>query len=157
MNKFVLIFTLFLLTFMIFAKEVPATNQAIANALPGDHIIRVSGEKVVLRQADIDYAKRQIGLSSVPDTPNITQKPKANNSSFEYGGLIIFLLIVVVIIVIIGISVSNITTTVAKNSGMSEEDAKKVGTSAGLLAGAAATFAAAALLGKAGEFGKKKK
>ena len=160
MKKIFLVLVLFLMAFTVFAREVPATNQGIANASPGDHIIRANGERVILRQADIDYARRQLGLSTAPVTQNRSQQSTANmantqnrttsNSGSEYGGLVIFLLIVVVIAIIIGKCVSNITTTVAKNSGMNENDAKKVGNSAGVLAGTAATIAAAALLGKSG-------
>lgn len=83
-------------------------------------------------------------------TNNSSSIKSSTSSDNSIGIIVIFLLVVVGIIIIIGVSVSNITTTVAKNSGMSDEDAKKVGASAGVLAGTAATIATAVLLGKSG-------
>ena len=54
------------------ARQVPSTNQGIASASPGDYIIRSSGEKVILSQADINYARNQ--LSS-----NLTNRSTSNN------------------------------------------------------------------------------
>jgi len=122
----------------IYAKEVPANNQSIANASPGDYIFRSNGEKVILTQVDIDYARQKLGLTS-------TQNSNGSSANSNSTGIIIILLVVVGIIIVIGVCVSNITTAVAKNSGMDEESAKKVGASAGVLAG----IAAAILLGKA--------
>jgi len=130
---------LFLMSAFIYAKEVPANNQGIANASIGDHIFRSNGEKVVLTQVDIDYARQKLGLAT-------TQNSNGSSTNSNSTGIIILLVVVVGIIVVIGVCVSNITTTVAKNSGMNEEDAKKVGASAGVLAG----IATAVLLGKAG-------
>jgi hypothetical protein len=48
------------LQILIFAEQVEATNKGIANALPGDYIIRENGDKVILNQTDIDYAKKSI-------------------------------------------------------------------------------------------------
>jgi nitrate reductase gamma subunit len=64
--------------------------------------------------------------------------------------LMVVLLVVVGVIIVIGVCVSNITTAVAKNAGMDEKSAKKVGASAGVLAGTAAAIGAAVLLGKSG-------
>ena len=157
MKKFLLLFTLLIVTFSVYARQVDNSNQGIANASPGDHIIRSNGQRVVLTQNDINYARSQLGLSTntqnrpaQSQTASNTQNRAAQSSNSDYGPFLIFLLVVVVIIIIIGVSVSNITTTVAKNSGMYEDDAKKVGASAGVLAGTAAAIAAAALLGKAG-------
>ena len=166
MKKTIFTLVFLLITIMIYAKEVPANNRGIANASPGDYIIRSSGERVILKQADIDYARRQLGMTSTQNTQNrpvttnsssSTRTSTSSNSGSEYGGIIIFLLVVVGIIIVIGVSVSNITTTVAKNSGMNDEDAKKVGASAGVLAGTAAAIGAALLLGKSGGFKSNKK
>jgi hypothetical protein len=138
MKKMVFIL-LFLMTAFIYAKEVPANNQSIANASVGDYIFRSNGEKVVLTQVDIDYARQKLGSAS-------TQNSSGASTNSNSTGIIIFLVVVVGIIVVIGVCVSNITTTVAKNSGMDEKDAKKIGASAGVLAG----IATAVLLGKAG-------
>ena len=154
MKKFVLIFALLLVALSVYARQVENSNRGIANASPGDHIIRSNGQTVILSQDDINYARRQLGLpittNTQSQTSSNTQNRSAQSNNSDYGPLIIFLLVVVVIIIIIGVSVSNITTTVAKNSGMDEGDAKKVGASAGVIAGTAAAIAAAALLGKAG-------
>jgi len=144
----------FILSISVFAKEVPSNNQGVANASPGDYIFRSNGEKVILSQTDIDYARRQLGLLTTQKTQtnassnNTTSSVSSTNSSTNT--FIVLILIVVGIIIVIGVCVSNITTTVAKNSGMDEESAKKVGNSAGVLAGTAAAIGAALLLGKAG-------
>ncbi len=161
MKRTIFIMVLLLISIFIYAKEVPANNQGIANASPGDYIIRPSGEKVVLKQADIDYARKQLGLTTTQNTQNRASSSSSSNSSSarsgassnDSSGMILFLFIVgvIVVIIVIGVCVSNITTTVAKNSGMDEESAKKVGASAGVLAGTAAAIGAALLLGKAGE------
>jgi hypothetical protein len=94
------------------------------------------------------------------DVRQLNQNSNSNNtysssrSNDSTGPIVVLLLIVVGVIIIIGVCVSNITTTVAKNSGMDEEAAKKVGASAGVLAGTAAAIGAALLLGKAGEVKK---
>jgi hypothetical protein len=153
MKKIFFILFIFISVF-VYAKEVPSSNQGIANASPGDYIFRSSGEKVVLSQIDIDFARRQLGLTSTQNTQN--RVSSSNNSTSSESStdsnniLIVLFLIVVGIIIVIGVCVSNITTTVAKNSGMDDESAKKVGKSAGVLAGTAAAIGAAILLGKAG-------
>jgi hypothetical protein len=52
---FILIFVF--LPFLMFAEQVEATNKGIANASPGYYIIRENGDKVILNQSDIDYAR----------------------------------------------------------------------------------------------------
>ena len=54
------------LPLLIFAEQIEATNRAIANASPGDYIIRENGDKIILNQSDIDYAKNQLGLNVAP-------------------------------------------------------------------------------------------
>ena len=81
MNKTIFILALLFLSILVYAREVPATNQGIANALPGDYIIRSSGEKVILSQADIDYARKQLGLT----TTTTQNRPAASNSSNSTG------------------------------------------------------------------------
>ena len=164
MKKAIFITLFILISIIAYSREVTANNYGIANASPGDYIIRSSGEKVILKQSDIDYARRQLGISTSQSTPNRTlsqnnssSSRSASSSNSDAGTLIIIILVVVIIVVIIGKSVSNITTTVAKNSGMNYEDAKKIGTSAGVLAGTAAAIGAAALLGKAGGLKSDKK
>jgi hypothetical protein len=63
-GKVFFIIILFLVGTSCFAKEVEATNFGIANATAGDYIIRSSGQKIILKQGDIDYAKRQIVIQS---------------------------------------------------------------------------------------------
>jgi hypothetical protein len=157
MKKVIVVIALLLLSASIFAQNrVEATNRGISNARPGDYIIRSNGQRVTLSQGDIDYARRQLG-QSVTRTQNSTQsRPAATNTnrtsspSNSSGGIVIFLLVVVGVIIVISVCVSNITTTVAKSSGMDEKSAKKIGTSAGVLAGTAAAIGAAVLLGKSG-------
>ena len=133
-NRTILITLLLLLSILTYAGEVSATNQGIANANPGDYIIRSSGEKVVLKQADIDYARGKLGLpvghsNQSSQSYSSSSTPKAKTNTGESA------LVIIGILVVIGVSVSNITTAVAKNSGMDDESAKKVGKSAGVLAG----------------------
>jgi len=155
MKKTVFTTVFLLISIFIYAREVSASNQGIANASPGDYIIRSTGEIVELKQADIDYARRQLGFTTHESiqsgSPSSNNNRSDNYSNSNNTVILVFLLIVVGIIIIIGICVSNITTTAAKNSGMDEESAKKVGVSAGVLAGTAAAIGAAILLGKAGE------
>jgi hypothetical protein len=64
MKKTFFIIILFLVGMSCFPKEVEATNFGIANASSGDYIIRSNGQIIILRQGDIDYAKRQLGIQS---------------------------------------------------------------------------------------------
>jgi nitrate reductase gamma subunit len=98
------------------------------------------------------YSFRYLG-NGTWDVKKISRTSSISSTSNDSTGLIIVLLLVAVgVIIIIGKCVSNITTEVAKNSGMDEKSAKKVGASAGVLAGTAAAIGAAALLGKAGGY-----
>jgi len=155
MKKTIFTIVFLLISILIYAKEVSANNQGIANASPGDYIIRSTGEMVVLKQADIDYARRHLGFTTNESiqsrSPSSNNNRSDNYSNSNNSMILVFLLVVVGIIVIIGVCISNITTAVAKNSGMDEKSAKKVGASAGVLAGTAAAIGAAILLGKAGE------
>ena len=45
---------------------VENSNEGIANAKPGDKIIRKDGTEITLTQGDIDWAKSQIGNNSTP-------------------------------------------------------------------------------------------
>ena len=65
---YIIIFLLF--TVYVYAEQVDATNYGIANASPGDYIIRQNGEIVVLKQADIDYAKKQLSLNNIQNKPS---------------------------------------------------------------------------------------
>jgi hypothetical protein len=96
-------------------------------------------------------------------TWDVRQLSKNTNSGSAYsskisndssGLIVVFLLVVVGVIIIIGVCISNITMAIAKNSGMDEESAKKVGASAGVLAGTATAIGIGLLLGKAGEVKK---
>jgi hypothetical protein len=94
-------------------------------------------------------------------TWDVKQLSQTSNSSTSYNSGnssgFIFILIIIGVIIVIGVCVSNITTTVVKNSGMDDESANKVGKSAGVLAGIAAAIGAAILLGKAGGVKPKRK
>lgn len=52
-------------------KQVDNTNEAVANAQPGDWLIRTSGEKVVLSQEDIDWAKDAVAGTDYPSDERI--------------------------------------------------------------------------------------
>ena len=102
MNKIVKLFlVLLLLSSMVYAREVPNTTQGVANAVPGDHIIRANGQRVVLTQNDIDHARRQLGLrpsQNIQTTQNTQNRPSpapANNprTNFNLFNTIIFILI----------------------------------------------------------------
>ena len=157
MKKIFLIFAFFLIAFTACANEIPATNRDIANASPGDHIIRADGERVVLQQSDIDYARQQLELQDDPDAQDRPQSRfsnirarMANNIFINNLGMVILLIVTIGLIVTSGKCVSNITAAIAKNSGMDDRDTKKVGISAGVLALIAATITAAALFHKYG-------
>jgi hypothetical protein len=64
MWKAIFIIILFLSGICCFAKEVEATNSGIANAAVGDYIIRSNGQKIILKQGDINYAKKQLEKQS---------------------------------------------------------------------------------------------
>ena len=51
----------------------------------------------------------------------------------EIGIVVITLIVIIGIIIVIGVCISNITTIVAKNSGMDEASAKKLGKNVGTL------------------------
>lgn len=105
------------------------------------------------------YSFRYLGngywdINQLGQTAN--RRTAGSSTKDKSSGLVVVILIIIVgIIIIIGKCVSNITTAVAKNSGMDEASAKKVGASAGMLAGTAAAIGAAALLGKAGGYKNK--
>ncbi|MCL2832394.1 MAG: hypothetical protein FWD78_04415 [Treponema sp.] len=124
MKRTIFILFLALITIFLNAREVSNNNQAIAYAVPGDYITRSSGERLVLKQSDIDYARKQLGLTTPQNTQNRTPSTGSYTQSSSYassaptdtgsGPLVILILVVVVIVIIIAKSVSNITTTVAK-------------------------------------------
>jgi hypothetical protein len=97
-NIFLIIIFIFS-SFLIFAEQVEPTNNGIANASPGDYIIRENGDKVILNQADIDYAKNQLGLNitpvnQYPVNQYTERKPNEqySDSRFNYFFIIIFII-----------------------------------------------------------------
>jgi hypothetical protein len=84
----------------IFADEVVATNNGIANASPGDYIIRENGDKVILNQADIDYAKKQLGLNIAPVNQYTARTSNQENSGSSYFFILIFIIGIGVFILI---------------------------------------------------------
>jgi len=101
-NIFLILFYLLLIV-NIYAEQVESTNRGISNASPGDYIIRSTGEKVILNQSDIDYARKQLGLDD-----NVIQRTQIskynNNIQYEYYSeynLFIGIIIVVVIFIFI--------------------------------------------------------
>jgi hypothetical protein len=79
-------------SFLLFAEQVEATNNGIANASPGDYIIRGNGDKVILNQTDIDYAKKQLGLNVTPENQYTEKEPDEKYSGFSYIFIIIFII-----------------------------------------------------------------
>jgi hypothetical protein len=45
-------------------QQVENTNRGVANAQRGNYIIRLNGQRVVLNQGDINYARWQLGIST---------------------------------------------------------------------------------------------
>lgn len=68
-------FSLFLVI-SISAIQVEASNKAISQASPGDYIIKMNGDIVYLKQADIDYAKEKL-------KPKVVQKNQSTTYSSE--------------------------------------------------------------------------
>jgi len=106
MKKTFLILIYLLLIVNIYAEQVESTNRGISNALPGDYIIRSTGEKVILNQADIDYARELLKLDS--NVIQQTQKSQYNNNIQNKSYLVYnsFIGIIIVIIVIFIIKLS---------------------------------------------------
>jgi hypothetical protein len=91
---------LFILTAIYcYARQVGASNSSIANALPGDYIIRSNGNKVILKQTDIDYARRQLGLNTVKTNQNSQTSP--NKVSSKMDPFLKFVLTVIGVIILI--------------------------------------------------------
>jgi len=83
-NRYILLFFFLLFSILVYAdSEVSNTNQGISNASPGDYIIRSDGQKVVLTQADIDYARRQLGITTI-EQDNQDVLPSPNDSSSNH-------------------------------------------------------------------------
>jgi hypothetical protein len=83
-GKKIFIIILLLLGINCFAKEVKATNFDIANASIGDYIIRSNGQKIILKQGDIDYAKRQFGIKL---SQSLRVLPSTKESRAENGDI----------------------------------------------------------------------
>jgi hypothetical protein len=105
MKKIAIFMLFFISVLYIYADQVEATNSGVANASPGDYIIRADGEKIILKQADIDYARKQLGLNVIQEN-NYYRKTNSNKSlleeySFENIVLIFFGIVLLIIILII--------------------------------------------------------
>jgi hypothetical protein len=82
-----------------YARQVNASNSSIANASPGDYIIRSNGTRVVLKQTDIDYARRQLGLNAVKTNQN-SQKI-SNKVPSKMDPFLEFVLVVIGIVILV--------------------------------------------------------
>ena len=114
MSKIFFIIGLLLLSVSVYAQQqVEATNHGIANARPGDFIIRSNGQRVSLNQGDIDYARRQLGLSTTQNSqprqssPNVSSSANyssnsSSNSSGNYTLIIVLGIIHIIITICIG-------------------------------------------------------
>jgi len=98
-NIFFIIFVF--LPFLLFAEQVEATNKGIADASPGDYIIRENGDKVILNQADIDYAKNQLKLNVTQENQYTSKKSNEEYSSSVCSYVFIIILIISIVVFII--------------------------------------------------------
>jgi len=107
---------------LAYTREVDSTNRGIADASPGDYITMSNGTKYVLNQGDIDYARKQLGLSTT-----INRQIRTNNTTnasspimnFISNFIIMFLVGIIIVIFVewqigkaIGKSLSKETGTV---------------------------------------------
>jgi hypothetical protein len=102
MKKSFVILVYFLLIVNIYAEQVEPSNRGISNAFPGDYIIRENGDKVILNQADIDYARNQLRLNVAAENQYIAKKSneKHSGSGFSYFFVIIFIICIGVFLLI---------------------------------------------------------
>jgi hypothetical protein len=70
-----------------YKRQVDATNDGIANGVPGDYIIRSNGKTIVLNQGDIDYAKRQLGIAKSTNNRSITNHSPNRAENGDYYGI----------------------------------------------------------------------
>ena len=61
--------------------EVENSHEGVAGAKPGDTITRKNGDVIVLKQADIDYAKAQLGNNGNDGTGNTNGNSGTGNNS----------------------------------------------------------------------------
>ena len=119
MNKTIFLLVFILLSVIVYAQQqVSGTNQGIANARPGDYIIRSNGQRVVLNQGDIDYARGQLGMSTnrtnqnrLPQQNTYSPNDYSPSSSSCVGGNFTLIIIIVLVVHII------ITICIAKAKG----------------------------------------
>ena len=122
MKNISLIILFAILPIFLFAEQVEANNKGIANASPDDYIIRENGDKVILNQADIDYAKNQLKLSITQVNQYTAKKSNEEYSSSDFSSFFIFL-------IIIGISIFLIFKNLFKGnySNNNQDNNKKQG------------------------------
>ena len=84
-----------LISALAYAREVQNTNRGIANAVPGDHIIRSNGQRVILNQGDINHARRQLGLTTSPNRAQVSnnQRSRSATNSFDPLPLVTILIL----------------------------------------------------------------
>jgi hypothetical protein len=71
-----LIILLFFLSVPVYSEEVPNTHQGVADAAAGDHLFRLDGTRIVLIQADIEYAWRILNTLNTVDKQEAAQVPE---------------------------------------------------------------------------------
>ena len=64
-------------------KQIGNTNKDVANAQVGDYIIRKDGSTYVLKQADIDWAKKKFAPAQPTTTQTETQPQPATQASAQ--------------------------------------------------------------------------
>jgi superfamily I DNA and/or RNA helicase len=107
-NKYFYLLVFFFIVVNIFPQQqVDATNNAIANASPGDFIIRTNGDKVVLNQTDIEYAKKQLALNVELENKSDEQMQTSNKNIFQINPKMIMIIIISAIILILIIFINS--------------------------------------------------
>jgi hypothetical protein len=102
MKRVVFIIFFYLLAIFIYARQVNANNDGVAYASPGDYIIRSDGKKIILNKGDIDYARKQLGLSTTKNSQNNQNRPiKINAPSVKMSPFTKFILIGIGIIFLV--------------------------------------------------------
>jgi len=104
--KITILISFLLLLVNVYSEQVDLSNVGIANAQPGDYVIRETGEIVILKQADIDYAKEKLILNSNKIQQNgrqsnqyTTKNQNSNSNGSSPFISITFILIVIAFII----------------------------------------------------------
>ena len=109
-KSFLLIIFVFLSALVFAQQQVSATHQGIANARPGDWIIRANGQRVVLTQGDINYARQRLGQTTTPspqNRPTTSTIPSRSPASNQIDGYVLLILGIGILHIIITLIIAN--------------------------------------------------